>query len=454
MSLNFMEKIFAKKALHNKITPEVLAENTATVRKHAGFSKDTTFSYEAFNTLDKERISDYRGFSKTKGPGDIALSEKLGANNDDANNVRESIIRALKREQAYLDAQTEFTVSGKTFQGLVKKVGFEFSAQALIDTFSELKDTALSKITDQQQHEKDMLKAEFEKASFKSSLIRALNIPEASAAADIELVKNNMLKDLDASHEQQQANFKKTTDESLNNLKKINLEKVNELNLMMQLAGADERNLKIFEEKSKELGRVDPPVAAGITPTVTITEKLAKIQNVSLKDIDKLYSLTGQEIKQGPPGVFSVDFSTINPFYYRDPRQKPLADMMLIARLIKDSKYAGITMDIDGFSDPEVQNERAQQAFEACMRCGFKPENTTIRINGKETKPQEFCGSTYSTLVGISNSIVEKEKALQHPKAGNENTAAVKRAMTALKDAKEDKQEPDEPQPANGPRNR
>lgn len=450
--MSLLEKLFANKAFYNKLTSEALSKNITELQDKIGFGESPTFNAESFDSLDSAKIVDYQGFDKTKGPGDVALVEKLNSNSDQANFIKNAIKTALKRDDNYIKAQKDFNSAGTSFPELLKKVPSEFSAPGLIAAMKEVTTEAKNKITEQHNLEIQRLTEQFDLTlhpDFSTNLMHTLGIAGAptdeSATRALTLVKNNLLNDLKESHKKQQDEFNKQTDESLEKLNQSYQEKINEMNLLYALAKEDKRNLDLFIKTSREKG--EPQPAAGIAPEVSISEQVIQFKNISIKDIKKFQNVTGTEIVQEPVGVFTVQFSAFNPFYYGDPRQKPLADMMLIAKLIKEAKYPKITMTITGFSAKD-QTLRAQQAFEACIRNGFKLDQITIKIGDQVKKPEDLfreSQETYSQLINLSDTM--NEKKIETPIA---NAAHIKTAKQAISDLREVKPVDNE-EPHNNP---
>lgn len=431
----------------NSLSPEKQKALEADYREVIGLGDKVTFGSGAFNKLDAARITDYHGFEKTKGPGGVSLHKKLNADTDEAKTVRAGIAKALTATKDYDTAKKDYTESVATFKELVKKVPYSFSAQALISTLQETGNEARKAIQAQQTHEKELLAEQFDLSknrAFTEGLMKTLNIPgepeDDEAKKAVELVKDAMMKDLTASHKAQLKDFDNSTKDALTKLHNSSAEEGKQVAFIAHLARLDDTNRKqieaIAEEMRKKRGIDITPKETGVR--VNWDENKAKITGISIKDIPTFKTITGRDVVQNPPGTFTIEMPRINPKYYQDPRQKPLADMMQIALAVKASGYDSITMNVNFKNDPELAMERGRQAYEACVRQGFELDKISILVNGKDMKPAELFKDhpeTYQKLRQEASRLKEEASRLkaseQSSKTSNApvNTVAAKKAM-------------------------
>ncbi|KTD65015.1 hypothetical protein [Legionella shakespearei] len=446
-------KYLRSQALLNSISPEKQKALEAEYREAIGLGDNVSFGSGAFNALDAARISDYHGFENTKGPGGASLFKKFNANDDAAKAVRAGIAQALETTPEYQKAKAEYAESAATFKELVKKVPGTFSAQALITTMQENRDEARAAIVTQQTHEKESLEEQFKNKDFIGHLMTTLDIPgnpeDAEAKKSVELVKNALMKDLSESHKKQLQEFDKSTSDALSKLHGSSAEENKQIAFIAHLARLDDTNRKqieaIAEEMRKKKGIENPEHRTGVD--VNFDEDKTRITGIKISDLPHFKTLTGKTIVQNPPGTFSIEMPRIDPLYYQDPRQKPLADMSQIAMAVKASGYDTITMNVN--FKGELGMERGRQAYEACINQGFDPDKIIIKVNGKEMKPDELFkehAETYQKLHGKASQLAADRKADKQPENAPGDTAVVRAAMAKQREINAAKTEvPEEP---------
>jgi hypothetical protein len=432
-------KYLRSQSLLNSISPDKQKALEAEYREAIGLGDNVSFGSGAFNTVDAARITDYHGFDKTKGPGDVSLFKQFNADDDAARAVRTGIAKALETTPEYQKAKTDYTESAATFKDLVKKVPGTFSAQALISTMQENRDDARAAIVAQQTHEKESLEEQFDiskNRDFVLNLITTMGIPgkpeDAETKKSVELIKNAVIKDLSESHNKQLKEFDKSTSDALSKLHGSSAEENKQIAFIAHLARLDDTNRKQIEaiatEMRKKKGIEDPERRTGVD--VNFDDDKTKISGIKISDLPHFKTITGKTIVQSAPGTFTLEMPRIDPLYYQDPRQKQLADMEHIAQAVKASGYDTITMNVN--FKGELGMERGRQAYEACINQGFDPDKIIVKVNGKEMKPDELFkeySGTYQKLQEKSSKLAADRKADKQPENAPGDTAVVRAAM-------------------------
>ncbi len=447
-------------------------ELEAEYRELLGLGDKATFGAEAFDKFDEGSFRDINKFEKTKCPDGKTILEKLNADNDDEDfqdnvaYVKESMEAILKPTPEFEKAQKDYRDAIAVFNDLKKKVPSEIRAEALIGLMTELQDEAIKAIETQHQKEKDKLEELFtDDANLREALTGSLGLHKD---ADIDSVKANLMKDLEESQAAQLEEFKKSTTDSLTKLHQSAAAQNSELifiaNLHKNNKAMREEINKIAEEK-KQQGLLPPQPT---TATIGIKPKHMELTGVSLADIKVIKSLTGKDIKQDKPGVFTIEYNwSISPsefLYNQSIYQNHITDMTLMAAGVKAAGYNTVTFNIDGIQPESVAMERARQAYESAINAGFpkheipksdkdgaEPDHIVIMINGKPMRADELFKGHDAKL----KSIEQKEEKIQNelkdfndfkPRALDTTTARAK--MVELREEYRQKQlaeeEPDE----------
>ncbi|CEG57378.1 hypothetical protein [Legionella fallonii] len=437
-------------------TPEEKLKLNAEYRNALGLGDKATFSDAAFDAFNKGSFRDLNQFEKTKCPDGKTILEKLGASNlgpdsDHKENVayvRSSMKAILEPTPEFTQAQQDYKDSIAVFQDLKKKVPKEIRAEALIGLMTEIKDEAITAIEAQHKKEKDQLEELFkDDENLKEALTQTLGL---SGDADLKVVKDNLMKDLEESHKTQLDEFKKSTTESVTALHKAAAAQNNHLIFIANLH-------KNNKEMRDEINRIAAQNRANLPPdpttvTIGINPKHMTLSGVTVDQLPMIKSLTGKEIKQSKPGTFEIEFSwSISPsefLYNQDPRQNHLTDMTLMAEAVRASGYDTVTFDVN--IDPDsVAMERARQAYEGAINAGFprqankkpdkddEPDHIVIMVNGKEMRADELFKGHESRLQEIhkkSEKIESELKDINEFKPRTLDTTTARAEMERLRD--------------------
>ncbi len=453
----------------------------AQYRDALGIGKDTTFSAEAFDALAKGSLRDVHLFKETKGPGDVPLHAQLtGAafkddetdKKDAAQKVREAIDTALTADREFKKAQKDYKESVATFRQLADQVPGKFKVNALIDLMAELKGNAITAIKVQQQAEKNRLEAQFQDPEFRTNLSQALNL---NSDADIDVVKTNMIADLEANQKKQLDAFEKSTTASQTTLHKAaaaeqsellfiaNLHK-NNAPMRKEIERLAEQNRKKAEQDALAKGLPPPGHAVGVV--LGANENGMTLSGVTIADLGIIKTISGKyDIKPvpGKPGSFSMDMGSekffgatlFNPRYYQDPRQNVLTDFTLMAQAVRASGFEKIKMEMD-FQPQEVALERARQAYMAAINSGFpaqaipkdeknNPDKIVIMVNGKEMRADELFGTNELKKINEkAKTIAEELKELSEIPKGAVDLAPIRQEMNDLRAKNRPAEEPAE----------
>ncbi|BCA96173.1 hypothetical protein TUM19329_25340 [Legionella antarctica] len=458
-------------AIHS---PEEQKKLQIEYRNALGIGKSTTFSAEAFDDLAKGSPRDVHLFKETKGPGDAPLHQKLtGAafkddeqnKKDAASKVREAINTALTVDQKFTDAQKDYNESVATFRQLADQVPGKFKVNALINLMVELKSNAIKAIKVQQQAEKKALEDKFQDPDFRVNLSQTLNL---NSDSDIDVVKTNMIADLETNQKKQLDSFEKSTTESVNTLHKAAAAEQSELlfianlyknNAEMRRIIIDKvehkRQQAIKDAQDKGLPPPQQPPAVGVT--IGASQNGMVLSGITMADLPLIKTLSGKydiHAITGKPGSFSMDMGSeqtlgatlFNPAYYQDPRQNVKADFMLMVQAVRASGFDKIKMEMD-FQPQEVALERARQAYEAAIESGFspqavpkddknKPDKIVIMVNGKEMRVDELFADQkvrLDTINGKAASIAEELKKLSDRPKSHVDLVSIRQEMNDLR---------------------
>lgn len=418
-------------------------------RNLIGLGADVTFSSNAFDTLDKSRITDIQGFSKTLGPDGKSILERLNANQG----VKSEIAEALKPSDAYKQGKNEFEESIATFQDLVKQVPQKFSVEDLLETMKNIKDDAVAAIKAQKDKEIQALNDLFSgkdknSQDFREALGEAFQLAKplnASSEKDLELIKNNMITDLEASHTKQRDDFEKSTADSLKQLQDGSATENKQVVFAALLSKLNNENRIYFQQKAMEQAQ-----ATG--SQINVKQGQIKISGSPLKNLPKFTSITGKDIVQNPPGsgTYTIQMSRniFSPLYYLDPRESLQTDYRLMLKALMAEGKDNFTWTFD-YDDQESVMAHAREAYKASIEEGVDPAKIKMQdAKGNDIKPGEAFKDQPSVLKKLQQRSAEVrnelEKANEKPKTAT-NQAAVKAEIKDLREKKKvtyDIQEP------------
>lgn len=420
-------------------SPENQIKLAQEYRESIGLGDSAEVTAKPMEQFIENRIYSIDGFSNTKGPGNLAITDKIKADSNIARAARTEFDQVFALTSDFKKAQTNYTESLQTFDTLIKGIPTKYKAEGVIQALKDLTDEGKNAIEAQQKHEKERLTELFDSAKnpkFNDNFVKALNLTNDT---DIATVKKKMLTDLDETHKKQLDTFNQQSTDSLNSFHQASARQNEELLFIAQLHKNPAMRAVIEAEAAKY--RREQGIPDDTTVNIHMSENATSLHGVKLANIPLITTLTGRTIRQ-EGGAFILEMPTINPLYYQDPRQKPLEDLKTLAQAVKASGCDKITMTVD-ISNPEVAAERGRMAYQACIENGFDPKNITITIphNPKMTIDDLFSGKAneLKTLNDASPGIKAKFESAKDEiekisKAKPTQTAAVKTAIATLRE--------------------
>jgi hypothetical protein len=408
-------KIFGDRVAYQRFSPQSLQEVSKEYLEYLpsiGLGTNAKLATDAVDKFVANRVDDVLKLKEAKTPSGALIHEKLSDTDPD----KKTAIKAVKQDlndilggQAFKDdAQKEYNESMVAFQKLLAGPK-KFHVQDVEKLLEEITNNARTAIEAQQKSEMDQLETLFKDDGFKANLTTALDLPddEDENAEALEAVKESMRKDLENSHKKQLDEFNKEVDNT-----KITLHKAAEQQLKAFLFMADlNKNDPKMQAMIARLAEENRGNAVGVS--VEITENRADVSCVNLEQLEFIQRLGGGKITPNKDKdgnlTYSLDMGMkfTNPRYYFNDHHKK--DMETMAQAIRASGSETITMSLT-FKNEKVAQERARQAFEACLKSGFPPEKINIKVNGAlfTYQPEEKDGKPANQAI---SSLYFDEKA-------------------------------------------
>jgi hypothetical protein len=312
----------------------------------------------------------------------------------------------------------------------------------------EVVSDAKKAIQKQQAKEVENLKQKFADPDFKDNLKMALNITDEQ----IDDVQKSMLSNLQETQKKQIEEFDKANQESLKTLHGAAAKQRQAFLFIASLAKNDEQMRRQIEELA--IANQKPTNDQNLQIEANDEEK-PSISSVNLDQLKFIQLIGGGKINraEGQPVSYSLELGARikNLGYYVNDRHK--RDMQVMAMAVRASGSEGISMKLK-FKDEKLAEERARQAFEACLNAGFPPEKIKIHVNGqalayKASDKDDKNGPKYESIQeklyakkpNEFNHLIQKaqktrsdlEAALKNPSGSTEGMNAIKREMQELK---------------------
>lgn len=427
---NFINKLIGDQIPYERLTPEATQEIIGEYHPSIGLGTNVNFGIDAFEKYTTNRINDILKLKEAKTPDDDLIHEKLSKKTSDLtkkeiiNAVKESLkeglntstkegesdliheksgektseptkkeaINAVKKSfNEALNAPSiienakkgkeEYEKSLNAFKNLLAEPSHKYHAQDLIGVMSHIHNDAIENITQQHTEEVAHLTKLFADPKFNQNLKTALDL----STDDDELQKTteSLLEDLKQNHKKQLDEFKNSTTETMNTLHKAAEQ---QLKAFLFIADLHKNDLKMRQMIEMLAERNRAQYGSNINTEIVLSEDKADISSVNLEQLQSIQQLGGGEIKaqKNADGnmTYSLDMGMklLNPTYYFLKGQHK-QDMLTMAQAIRASGADTITMTVT-FKNADVAEERARQAFEACLKSGFPPEKININVNG------------------------------------------------------------------------
>jgi hypothetical protein len=440
-------------ARSEQFNPEEQKKLLTEYRSLIGLPANLTFSSDALDKYASSKSKNIDAFEKTKGPNDINIHEQLkdvttGTAEVTAarKQVNTDITKALESQPELKTALKDYKESIATFQQLLKKTTPKpYKAEELIGAMKDVIDNGRTKLIEQQTQELNAFTKLTTEDDFKKNLKTSLNIVDDSG---FEVTKKNMIDDLKKAQKDQLAAFDKSSQDSL---KALHSASAKEMDHLLFVANLYKNNQKMREQFAATVGTRGPV-------SISIGDKerdKAIISGIKPEDITVIESLTGKQITKKSDDTFSMQFGMklFHPKYYLDPRNNVEGDLMLMAQAVKACGYSSITMNVN-FENTTVAQERAKQAYKACIDSGFDPEKIAIKVNGKLVKTDELFKDSPRELNALKQraSALKQELPTLESLTKKADLTEIKADIKKIRDDAAKNAPPVEPAVDNGPR--
>jgi hypothetical protein len=386
---SLLEKVMGRRQTYQKYSPSDLKKIAQKYLYDIGLGDDVSFGSKSFDNHVTERAKNFKELHKAKTPNDDLVFKKLSApaSNPAEQTAKDQVIQvindALKTSEEFSKAQAKYSESATLFKELVQKTSQDHNVQDVIGVMEDLVEEGKRAIKQQQTQEIQSLKNQFSQAGFDDTLKKALNI----STEQLEETKKSILDDLAETHQKQIDAFNKSTQESVRALHSAAAKQRQAFLFIASLHNNDvvmRREIEKYASESRE--------AHGDTGMeILLGENRADVKSVNLDQLQFIQLLGGGKIEREKdeatgkfvePITYKLEMGSkfFNPRYLGNDRHK--RDMLVMAQAVRASGCTGITMTLN-FSNQSTADQRARQAYDACIKAGFPPEKIKLVVNGK-----------------------------------------------------------------------
>ncbi|KTC89920.1 hypothetical protein OQJ18_06440 [Fluoribacter dumoffii] len=375
--------IFNSQQRVRQFSPEEQEKIYQEYRNSVGLTQDINFGSKAFDTHVQHRIKDHTGFKTAIGPEKEDTLEKLlkGDTPPAKQEIRDELKNLLTPKDFFTHAQETYNESMEVFQKRIKEVP-ELSIESMRGFHEQITTQARNALEAQQKVEMEALKTNAKDLAAKIGTLSGTTDPE-----QLKKIEDNLIGDLKKSHEDQLSEFNKTASENLTAIDKASaLERKRIIfsgqleNWASQLSKKQKDEMLLEMERARAENRKKRGIAEDEFVSASVDVRDHTISTINPNDLNFIISLSGSKIqhkqaaKEGEPGLWSVSMPPriLSPFYYLSNKQNPKVDMLTMAQAVRASGFDSITMTIN-FDDPKTKKDRARQAYEAALECGFEP---------------------------------------------------------------------------------
>lgn len=435
---SLLEKVLGRRETYEKYSPTDLKKIAQKYLSSVGLGDDVTFGAAAFDDLVKGRAKDYQGLKNAKTPNEDPIFKKLNepgqnpAQQTARDAIKQAINDSLKTSPEFDDAQKKYTESAAVFKEYVQTIGQTRNVQDVLGMMQDYVDESKTAIEKQQKEEITSLTDKFDNDdAFKTSLKAALDITDAQ----LEDVKNSMLADLAETHKKQMDAFVKSSQESMNALHNAAAKQRQAFLFISSL----HHNDQVMRREIARIAEENRNANSTQDMEISMSDDKADVKSVSLDQLKFIQLLGGGKIeKQKETNSYKLEIGAtlFNPRYLGNDRHK--RDMLVMAQAVRASGSEGIIMNVN-FKHQATAEQRAREAFEACIKAGFPPEKIKLNVNGKlmtyagmEKDGQKTTSisegvygkmqNEYNSLIGQSETIRKELADVLSTKAGQSRT--------------------------------
>ncbi|STY28915.1 coiled coil domain protein [Legionella wadsworthii] len=369
-----------------RFTPEAIEKIYQEYRDQIGLNKEaiSKFSPKGLEAQVEDRIKDHKGFKTPFGSEkENTLEKLLKGTEPEKQQIREAFQAILAPKDYFSSALKIYKNSMDYFQEQLKQIPEDrnITVKSLLEKLYVIEQNGRDALKAQQKEEMAELK---DKAPDLAKDIGKLMGVDETDTAELKKIEDQLIKDLETSHEEQLAKFNTAAKENKQIIadayakegKEVAFSKfIEKMAMDLDAAKRQEMLREIGRARREKLDRL------GGTPPQRNTSVNVDVQNNTISSLDPndlnfIISLSGKKINHDKAtGMWSVNMSPriLSPFYYLSRHQNPKVDMLTMAQAVKASGFDSITLTIN-FDDPKTKKERARQAYEAALESGFDPD--------------------------------------------------------------------------------
>ncbi len=439
MALNYLGSLtgwwgnFYQKAALEKRSPEEQAKHASDYRLSLGLGDAALPNAGGIEAYIGARLRNIDNFSKITAPNGKSIADALSAGADPAaaDGVKEAISNALTLTQKTQKATADFKANLDRVTTAIKAPDAKFHPEDLVSYLQELKGTAHKAIAEQHAKEQADLKALFQDRAadgFVNKLKASLGVDDSQ----IQTIEREMLSTLESAQTKELEEFDKSMDEPITNMHTAAQKERDRVTFLATIYNNNEAMKKKIDELYLANLKKE-----GAHAEISLGQEgknfRARFKGIDIKDLPLITTVTGKEIKQSPPGSFYIDLPHRWLFanYYHSSNAKLEADMMTLAAAIRASGHSKITMTVD-HKDPDHALELGRKAYEACLETGFEGKNITIKVNGKQMKPDELFQDCPSRLHEINVKAAANAKSRDEADRQSHNEVTYERFKSTL----------------------
>ena len=339
-------------------------------------AKQLPAMFDSFDKYISTRISTIDGFNAIKTPQNKTIAELLNAKTGSDVDAIKTAISTVFQAPTIAD---DFETQKEQIQAIVHS-GKKFNPHRIISRLQIMHSEACE--TFEKQHTKETKEIEnlFADPTFKNKLKNTLAL---SSDQDLDSVKKEMLKQLDASHAEHLKTYKEAMEKQITQIHKAAQLERDRVFWMATLYENVPAMRKQIDDKIKEKKQG----SSGVVLNLDGAQPHAIFSGIDIQDLD-ITSLTGNKVKQLPTGEISMQLSNrIWGFrYWHSSDNNLLVDAKLIVALLKTDK---ITLSVN-HGDPKQAIVAGRALYQAAMESGRDPKNVTIVVNGEAIKADQI----------------------------------------------------------------
>lgn len=383
---------------------------------------------DAISNYEQNRATGVNNFSDVKGPNGQEIFKK--PKEGDFNNALANVFNKQDQLDKIAAIKTGYKSEMDEINKIRDEIGSKYLPGDLINKLKAVQKVTADNVKERQQEEISDLEAIFTNEAAKQSLKTQYSIENDR---DIEALKTSMVESLKSKHSKENAELDKEFSNNIKTICDAAQQQDTTMRYITLLAANNsqmKRNLEEAQEKKWRELHAAEAAALGTDDPIPYAEIPVSLKDVATEvrqGVYELYTPGGNTIKwsqKDGQNCFELKTGWMRKSIFMNlvnPKYNLKGDFRALAEAVKATGSKTVHFNVD-IKNQELAQQRAKECIEAALEAGFKLEDISVKVNGKEYKYDKEKGAVQSFEGIITYNEVERSQKIGQAEAAQDTS--------------------------------